>query len=467
MNPMTIVKWQLLRAGIRRPPGQSFSTPDASWADLLEQRLDVAPGQPYLLRPDGSLDDDVIRYCNSESFRGLALRSQIGYAYDLRAYLSFLGVRGVDWRHAAGDDLAAYEDSRRRDPSNSTPISAGTFARELTAVRRFYVWQLRQGTLKSVPVLNDLVRLPDGTIGPAARLRPQTERSSKKRWLTPRQYRLWRDVGLRGYGVDNLRDSSWRGRNARRNRAFADTLWSSGLRLSEAAALLSWEVPAESPGNSYSRGRVAVPAATGTDRDFWLSAEALRAIDDYRASERAAAVDRARRQGRYDDLRGVTVVSPGLVSPDQPSLGDRRRLFIEGEGGLEPASLWLTDSGTPMDQVSWERVFVAANARCASAGVEIHCYPHMLRHSFAYRIIDARLAGQEFRLGDPFLLVQTLLGLRSLKTTFQTYFKLHPEEHRRYGEALREEDDPDTSLNDLLVQIAETREREREEVKMT
>ena len=91
----------------------------------------------------------------------------------------------------------------------------------------------------------------------------------------------------------------------------------------------------------------------------------------------------------------------------------------------------------------------------------------MLRHSFAYRIIDARLAGQEFRLGDPFLLVQTLLGLRSLKTTFQTYFKLHPEEHRRYGEALREEDDPDTSLNDLLVQIAETREREREEVKMT
>ena len=265
-------------------------------------------------------------------------------------------------------------------------------------------------------------------------------------------------MGLRGYGVDNLRDSSWRGRNTRRNRAFADTLWSSGLRLSEAAALLSWEVPAESPGNSYSHGRVAVPAATGTDRDFWLSAEALRAIDDYRASERAAAVDRARRQGRYDDLRGVTVVSPGLVSPDQPSLGDRRRLFIEGEGGLEPASLCLTDSGTPMDQVSWERVFVAANARCASAGVEIHCHPQMLRHSFAFRIVDACLASPGLRLGHPFMLVQTLLGLRSLQMTLQTYFKLHPEEHRRYGEALREEDDLDASLNDLLVQIAETRD---------
>ena len=286
-------------------------------------------------------------------------------------------------------------------------------------------------------------------------------------WLTPRQYRRWRDVGLRGYGVDNLRDSSSRGRNASRNRAFADTLWSSGLRLSEAAALLNWEVPAESPGKSFSRGQVAVPAATGADRDFWISAEALRAIDAYRTSERTAAVRRARRKGRYDDLRGITVASPDRVSLDHLSVGDRRRLFIEGDGGLEPASLWLTASGMPMDQVSWKKVFQIANARCASAGVEIHCHPHMLRHSFAFRIIDARLAGQELWLGDPFMLVQTLLGLRSLKTTFQTYFKLHPEEHRRYGEALREENDPDASLNDLLVQIAETREREREEVKMT
>ena len=159
------------------------------------------------------------------------------------------------------------------------------------------------------------------------------------------------------------------------------------------------EVPAESPGNSFSRGHVAVPAATGTDRDFWISAEALRAIDAYRASERAAAVHRARRQGRYDDLRDITVVSPELVSPDQLSVGDRRRLFIEGDGGLEPASLWLTDSGTPMNQVSWEQVFVAANARCASAGVEVHCHPHMLRHSFAFRIIDAYLASQGIAAG--------------------------------------------------------------------
>ena len=423
-------------------------------------RDDIAErDQTCLLRPDESFDDDVISYCNSESFQRLSLRSQIGYAYDLRTYLSFMELRGIDWRVASGDDLVAYEYCRRQDPDNPQLIGAATFARELTAIRRFYVWQLSQGTVESLAILNDRVSLPDGTIGRAARLRPRTERSSKKRWLTPRQYHRWRDVGLRGYGVDNLRDSSWRGRNTRRNRAFADTLWSSGLRLSEAAALLSWEVPTESPGNSFSRGHIAMASPTCVDRDFWLSAEALRAIDAYRTTERTAAVRRARRQGRYDDLRGVTVVSPDLVSPDQLSLGDRSRMFIEGDGGLEPASLWLTGSGTPMNKVSWERVFVNANARCASEGVEIYCYPHMLRHSFAFRIIDACMENQALLPGDPFVLVQTLLGLRSLPMTLKTYSNLDPEEQGRFGEALREEDDPDALLNDLLVLIAGTRER--------
>ena len=466
------IRWKLLRAGIDPPPGQSSSPLLAASAELLEQRLlEFAPGQPYLLQPDGSIDDDVFRYCNSESFRGLALKSQLGYAHNLQSYLSFLGQRGVDWRHATGEDLVAYEWSRWGDPGNPKPISVATFARELAAVRRFYVWQRRQGVVESLPMLNEWVRRPDGTIGPAARSFPRTERSSKAMWMTPTQYRRWRDVGLRGYGMDNERGSSWRGRNARRNRAFADTLWSSGLRLSEASALLSWEVPAESPGKSFSRGHLALPAATGTDRDFWISGEALRAIDAYRTTERTAAVHRARRQGRYDDLEGITVVSPDRVSLKHLDIEDRRRMFTEGDGGLEPASLWLTDVGTPVNQVSWEQVFHAANARCASAGLEVRCHPRMLRHSFAFGILAAwqlsrrfePIRGQRRGLprslpGDPFVLLQTLLGHGSLQTTYRLYRNLHPNEHERIWQAFSDEDDPDVSLHDLLVQIAETRE---------
>ena len=289
----------------------------------------------------------MIRYCNSESFRRLALRSQIGYAYDLRAYLSFLGLHGVDWRVATGDDLVAYEYWRRRDPGNPKPISAATFARELAAVRRFYAWQLRQGTVESVPMLNDRVRLPDGTIGPAARLRPRTERSSKKMWLTPRQYRRWRDVGLRGYGVDNLRDSSWRGRNASRNRAFADTLWSSGLRLSEAAALLSWEVPAESPGNSFSRGHVAVPVATGTGSgllDFRRGPEGDRRLPDQRASrsraQGATAGPLRRSPGHHGGVTGAGVTDQSERRGPTPAVHRRRRR----PGACEPVAHRLWDA---------------------------------------------------------------------------------------------------------------------------
>ena len=51
-----------------------------------------------------------------------------------------------------------------------------------------------------------------------------------------------------------------------------------------------------------------------------------------------------------------------------------------------------------------------------------------------------------------------MIHIRSLQMTLQTYFNLDPEERWRFREALREEDDPDASLNDLLVQIAETRD---------
>lgn len=455
-------EWKLLRAETDPPPVLSSSPPLGASAELLEARLlELAPGQPYLVRPDGSIDGDVFLYCDSESFRRLAPGSQLGYAHNLRSYLSFLDQRGVDWRHATGEDLVAYERWRRHDPGNPRPISTATYARELTAVRRFYAWQLRHGAVESLPVLEEWVLRPDGTIGPAADARPGTMRSSRPMWLTSTEYRRWRDVGLRGSGVDNRRDSSWRSRNARRNLAFADTLWSSGLSLSEGSTLLTWEVPEESHGKSFSRGRLALSAGAGTVRDFWISDEALRAIDAYRTTDRAAAVQRARRQGRYNDPGGITVVEPDRVSLEHRGVEERRRMFIEGDGGLEPASLWLTDVGMPVNQVSWENVFQAANARCASAGVEVHCRPQVLRHSFAFRILVAwqRSAVRRSLPGDPFVLIQTLLGHGSVQTTHSLYRDLDVEEHERIWQALNE--DPDASLSDLLVQqVAETHERE-------
>jgi hypothetical protein len=49
------------------------------------------------------------------------------------------------------------------------------------------------------------------------------------KWLTPRAFRLWRDVGLRGYGADGRPDAGWRGRHDSRDAAFADVLFASGV----------------------------------------------------------------------------------------------------------------------------------------------------------------------------------------------------------------------------------------------
>ena len=49
-------------------------------------------------------------------------------------------------------------------------------------------------------------------------------------WLTPRTWRRWIDVGLRGHGRDGVPEAGWAGRLEDRNVAFVRLLVSSGLR---------------------------------------------------------------------------------------------------------------------------------------------------------------------------------------------------------------------------------------------
>ena len=229
------------------------------------------------------------------------------------------------------------------------------------------------------------------------------------KWLTPAAYREWRDVGLGGYTEDGR---PWLGRNDQRNLAFAETMWSSGLRLREAGTLLLQELPAS---GLYPQARVADEVAKGSGRDFWISGEALQAIDDYRMSSRAAAVRRAQAAGRYDNVPGIMIASSitanrqliyenehgneQMVSLDSLTAGQRRKVFVAGDGGLEPAMVWLSEGGTPLPYRTWQKVFQVANARCAAEDVEYRCYPHMLRHSFALRWLVVFMYAHEVRFG--------------------------------------------------------------------
>jgi integrase len=232
-------------------------------------------------------------------------------------------------------------------------------------------------------------------------------------------------------------------------------------------------------------------AKGGAKRDFWISQNALERISTYMQIDRKAAIDRAKYEGRYSELGGMIVAEKVTRNRDLVFHDDRgvrhsaaldelasevrAKVFREVEGELEPASLWLSEAGLPMPPESWEAIFRTANQRCAAHGVAIHCYPHMLRHSFALKMLvtlmhafDRRMGlspaeRQEYRMlfGDPWVLVQTMLGHRSPETTRDTY--LEPVKGLQVDHFLNDSNDDDFPIDALLSRIAEASPRVKDD----
>jgi len=288
-------------------------------------------------------------------------------------------------------------------------------------------------------------------------------------------------VGLRGYGADGRPDASWRGRNDGRDAAFADVLFASGMRRREAGTLLTVELPDTTQARRYYSGRIAAAVAKHSGRYFYISAAALQTVELYRVTTRAAAVRRARAEGRYDAL-AVRWVVQGITRRGEVSWVDERgervtaslnrltdrdrvNLFIRGEDGLEPLALWLTGTGMPMRYRSWSKVFERASDRCRELGLEVFATPHMLRHSMALRslvslhhALDRRLGltpaerrHYEALYGSVWSMVKDLLGHRSEETTRSIY--LEPVRGLQLESLLNDEEHPDNT--ELLARLAE------------
>jgi hypothetical protein len=68
-------------------------------------------------------------------------------------------------------------------------------------------WAAARGHVAASPVRLRTVRTRDGARAHVPELASTDVRSSNVKWLTPRAFRLWRDVGLRGYGADGRPDA--------------------------------------------------------------------------------------------------------------------------------------------------------------------------------------------------------------------------------------------------------------------
>lgn len=447
-----------------KPPDKFHPLADEySAIDDLERSLDISVGTPVLIDPEGRCDPALIEFFRSPHFVRLRLSTKKSYALDLRFWVEYLATRAKTWREADPDDVSRFWLWRTRSDLNPDSVGGSKANRELAAITLLYRWASHpsRGHVPFTPIERETLHLRDGGVIDTRVVRSTNVVRERVRWLTPRTFRLWRDVGIDGYTTEGLRDGAFRGRTALRNKAMVELLYGSGLRVQEAGSLLITEIPPPGPAGAFNEAHLPASIAKGgRPRVFYVLDDALALVNSYVATTRRAAVERARKAGRYADALTVEVTDMQVTTAnvkfrynddwhqhDNIEIDVRKSMFINTEHGREPLWLWLNEAGLPMLKNTWTDVFDTANNRVtatfdrARETGKIHrnvraprLSPHSLRHSFAlfmlialHRSIDAHQKSyravdyDEERYRMAWEIVRDLLGHRSVTTTRERY----------------------------------------------
>ncbi|HYQ99017.1 MAG TPA: site-specific tyrosine recombinase XerD [Casimicrobiaceae bacterium] len=257
---------------------------------------------------------------------GLAATSLASYRRDLTQWAAWLGERGRALNCAQRLDVDAWLAAQFRAKAKATSI-----ARRLSSLRRYYALQLQQGTLRADPTAR--VRAPKLP----RRLPKNLAESQVEALLAAPDPET--TLGLR-------------------DRAMLETLYATGLRVSELTGLKLAQV-------SLDMGVVRVMGKGSKERLVPLGEEAIAWIRLYLATGRAALAGKAR--------------------------GDA--MFVTARGGpLTRQAFWALVKR------------YAARAGIPAASLS----PHVLRHAFATHLLNH---GADLRV------VQLLLGHADITTT--------------------------------------------------
>ena len=294
-----------------------------------------------------TLIGEFIRKLRTE--RHYSARTLEAYQRDLQKLLHFCERAGIEnWAGLEQADIRRYIASRHRQG-----ISAKTLQRELSASRSFFAWQLKNKNLKHNPAID--VRAPR-----SGRKLPETLDADQAMQLLesqPQELLMLRD------------------------HAILELFYSSGLRLSELAALNVTEL-------DLKEGMVNVIGGKGAkDRRLPVGTKAQAALERW--------------------LR-------------------RRATLVRGS---QPA-LFLTHRGTRMGV---RNIQLRVKDWARRQGLDKNLHPHMLRHSFASHMLES---SHDLRA------VQELLGHEDIATTqiythldFQhladVYDRAHPRAHKK------------------------------------
>jgi integrase len=419
----------------------------AAVAGILDRR-GIPDGFPFVVDDDGGMRG--CRFVNAYLLEALrqdayALRGlRNNHLYHLVRLLRF--VR--EGRAAGGEEpLLDLTDVTRQDlleyrRGRQEAVRDTSWQAESGAVSVFFGYAKSAGWMDADPVPRWGARRRNTFRGRAVITR-------QVRFLTESQLRLFLDAGLRG---DAPADPGWRPAYPERDYALGLVLAATALRREECGLLLDCEIPRPEDIAAGGVAEFTRYGKGGRPRTVYVAVELAREIDLFRRCERAMIVETAQRSLRRRRRDGVLLVADGVI----PGPDGRPRLKIEGrlvkpellgnadraravrvlpDGTIEPLALFTGRTGLPPGLQHWDTVFADARLRVAGTGhpdlppPHLAVSPHVMRHTFAVRMLSGlmrlgreRAANPYLLLANPVLTVQQLLGHASPDTTQRYLF---------------------------------------------
>ena len=299
--------------------------------------------------------------------RGLADNTLKSYRRDLRRYVAFLADRDLDDPGAVTEEVVtAFLRALREGDAKHPPLSAGSAARTVVAVRGFHRFAVREGLTATDP--SAAVRPP----APAKRLPKALPLADIERILDA--------AGAPGTSL------------ALRDRALLEVLYGTGARISEAVGLdvddLDLATAAEPDA-----GAVRLHGKGGKERVVPVGTYASEAVAAYLV------------RGR----------------PELVGLGVATASNVRGPGG----ALFLNARGGRLSRQSAWAVLAKAAER---AGVTAEVSPHTLRHSFATHLLDggADVRVVQELLGHASVTTTQVYTLVTVDSLREVYATAHP-----------------------------------------
>lgn len=399
------------------------------------------------------------------------------YAYDLRLFGEFLETIGISVDSVTHHDVAAFR--RERTESGERPLSNSAWNRTASVLRGLYEWMRWVGYVVEKPWIENLRKNS---------LSSRQTVSMDVRHLTLDQYRLFINLGVRGIHPSGMADETLKIQNTARLHAGADIARGTGMRRQEFSSLLLNEVIDPVTGKRRDSIELHAVAKNQVRRSLFITPTMADRIRIYQKGERALHVANTHQSlsERHSELIIIDRISEdgqqmsgtrqnSRISKRTSSftLEERRFMVQEGEHGLEPMALFLSQRGVMTRPAAWSEDFRSASVRMRKyrheTGSPMPAYvtPHMLRHTFAVHMLAffsrhlAELGMLRGSMGsmptdllryNPLLRLQTLLGHASPQTTLH-YVKYVGDTNANLEDAWPGWDDPTSEYADYTTYL--------------